>query len=425
MLGWEFPPFISGGLGTACSGLTRGLSRMGTEILFVLPHPVPASQTSHVRLLWAGSKPHPTVGPRPGGFENVRFRALPAALAPYNRPDDEERRQAGKHRAAGSREDDPGSREAPGGHYGGDLFNQVERYAELVCELAQDEDFDVVHAHDWMTYPAGIAVALLRQKPLTVHVHSTEFDRSGVHVNQQIYDIERRGMHEAAMVIAVSKLTRHVINSRYGVAPEKVQVVYNAIDADPSPGGPLGSPPGVERDGRNVLFLGRITMQKGPEYFLAAARRVLEAMGDVRFIMAGSGDRMGRTMDLAAKLGLRERVIFTGFLRGAEVDRVFRMADLFVMPSVSEPFGLVALEAISHGVPVIVSNQSGVAEILDHALKVNFWDVEDMAGKIIAVLREPSLRAALRADAWQELSKLSWDESARRCLRVYEALVPR
>ena len=421
MLGWEFPPFISGGLGTACSGLTRGLSRMGTEILFVLPRPVPASHTSHVRLLWPGSKAHSMAGPRPGGFENVRFRALPVELAPYHRPDDEKGRQA----RSSSRKDNPRSHEAPGGHYTGNLLEEVERYAELVCELAQDQDFDVVHAHDWMTYPAGIAVALLRQKPLTVHVHSTEFDRSGMHVNQQIYDIERRGMHEAAMVIAVSKLTRHVINSRYGVAPEKVQVVYNAIDADPSPGGHLGPPPGIERHGRNVLFLGRMTMQKGPEYFLAAARRVLEVMGDVRFVMAGSGDRMGRTMDLAAELGLRERVIFTGFLRGAEVDRVFRTADLFVMPSVSEPFGLVALEAISHGVPVIVSNQSGVAEILDHALKVNFWDVEDMAGKIIAVLREPSLRAALRADAWQELSKLSWDESARRCLRVYEALVPR
>jgi glycosyltransferase involved in cell wall biosynthesis len=297
----------------------------------------------------------------------------------------------------------------------------VDLYAELVCRLAGREDFDVVHAHDWMTFPAGIAITSLRHKPLVVHVHSTEFDRSGWQVNRRIYDIERRGMRAAATVIAVSNLTRNTITSCYGIAPAKVRVVYNAIDTD-GPGMHPSLPP-IERQGKIVLFLGRVTMQKGPEYFIAAARRVLEVMGDVRFIVAGSGDMLGRTMALAAKMGIAERVVFTGFLRGAAVARAFRMADLYVMPSVSEPFGLVALEAISHDVPVIVSKQSGVAEVLDHVLKVDFWDVADLAHKIIAVLQEPSLHAALRADGRRELSKLSWDDSARRCLGVYRAVV--
>jgi len=414
MLGWEFPPFISGGLGTACYGLTRGLSRLGAEILFVLPRAVPATHASHVRLLTCGAQPGAGVARGAQGLEKVRFQALPVALNPYARPE--------VVAAGGAKTPARTCRRAEAaGHYGGGLFDDVQRYTELVWQLARREDFDVVHAHDWMTFAAATTIATHRGKPLVVHVHSTEFDRSGRHVHQRIYDLERMGMHAADVVIAVSKLTRHVVTSRYGVSADKVRVVYNAMDADGLPA--RRPPPTAGRNGKSVLFLGRLTMQKGPEFFIAAARQVLEVLGDVRFIMAGSGDLMGRSMQLAARMGIADRVLFTGFLRGAEVEQVFRMADLFVMPSVSEPFGLVALEAISHDVPVIVSRQSGVAEVLDRALKVNYWDVGDLAGKIVAVLRQPALHAALRDSGWQALGKLSWNESARQCLDAYRAVV--
>ena len=307
------------------------------------------------------------------------------------------------------------------GHYGTDLYQEVQRYARLATVLARQEDFDVVHAHDWMTYPAGIVVSAMTGKPLVVHIHSTEFDRSGENVNQVVYDIERQGLHAADHVIAVSYLTRSIVVSRYGVSPEKVSVVYNAIDRDgvmPDP-----SKSRITRDEKIVLFLGRITMQKGPEYFLAAAKKVLSVMDNVKFLMAGSGDMVGRTIELAAEMGIGHKVLFTGFLRGNDVDRVFQMADLFVMPSVSEPFGLVPLEALRNDVPVIISKQSGVAEVLTHALKVDFWDINEMANKIIAVLRHPPLQATLREHGNFEVRKLSWKDAAEQCVDVYQSLV--
>jgi glycogen(starch) synthase len=306
-----------------------------------------------------------------------------------------------------------------GGNYSGDLFNEIERYAALACAIAAEEDFDVVHAHDWMTFPAGMAVAAASGKPLVVHMHSTEFDRTGMNVYQRIYDIERAGMHAACKVIAVSHMTRSVILRHYGVDPRKVEVVYNAIDENGDEGRP--SLPPITRDEKIVLFLGRITMQKGPEYFLAAAKRVLEVMDNVRFVMAGSGDMIRRMIELAAEMGIGHKVLFTGFLRGNDVRRVFRMADLYVMPSVSEPFGLTPLEALSNEVPVLISKQSGVAEVLKHALKVDFWDVDEMANKIIAVLRHPPLAATLRDHGSFEVKHFSWADSAANCLRVYQA----
>jgi len=246
------------------------------------------------------------------------------------------------------------------------MYEEVHRYADVVAELASKENFDVIHAHDWMTYPAGIAVAQLSGRPLIVHVHSTEFDRSGENVNQMIYDIERAGMHAADKVITVSNFTRNIIIDRYGVSPQKIEVVYNGIESNGN-GDRQYSEIGIKKGERIVLFLGRITMQKGPEYFLLAAKKVLEAMEDVRFVMAGSGDMMHRAVEMAAGLGIGGKVMFTGFLRGEQVRKIYKMADLFVMPSVSEPFGLVPLEALENDVPVIISKQSGVAEVLTHA----------------------------------------------------------
>ena len=418
MLGWEFPPFISGGLGTACYGLTKAMSQLGINVTFVLPKMVSSEFTTHVKLLtpqacqaWSEFELEE--------FQNVHFRAISSALIPYGSDDptyQERLKQALalKGRLATEFANLMGSGDM---HYGNDMYTEVHRYAAIAAELAKHEPFDIIHAHDWMTYPAGMAVAAVTGRPLVVHVHSTEFDRSGEHVNQMIYDIERAGMERADKIIAVSYFTRNIIISRYGIPGEKVEVVYNGVERNG--GWSLGST-GIDRNEKIVLFLGRITMQKGPEYFLRAAQRVLEVMDNVKFVMAGSGDMMDRTISMAHELGIAHKVLFTGFLRGEEVRQIYKMADLYVMPSVSEPFGIAPLEALDHDVPVIISKQSGVSEVLTHALKVDFWDVNEIANKIVAVLKYPPLQLTLRDHGNFEVRKLRWQDSARKCLRIYE-----
>jgi glycosyltransferase involved in cell wall biosynthesis len=301
--------------------------------------------------------------------------------------------------------------------YNVDMYSEVHRYAAVAAELAENEQFDIVHAHDWMTYPAGIAVSTISGKPLIVHVHSTEFDRSGENVNQMIYDIEREGMEWAAKVIAVSYFTRNIIISRYGISGEKVEVVYNGVERN---GNRSLAGSGIGKDEKIVLFLGRITMQKGPEYFLHAAKKVLDVMDNVKFVMAGAGDMMHRAVEMAAELGIGHKVLFTGFLHGEDVQKIYKMADLYVMPSVSEPFGIAPLEALDNDVPVIISKQSGVSEVLTHALKVDFWDVDEIANKIIAVLKYPPLEETLASYGNFEIRKLRWKDSAQRCAKIYE-----
>ncbi len=434
MLGWEFPPFISGGLGTACYGLTKAMSAIGTDVVFVLPRPVSTPFSTHVRLVSArpgSTLALPSTEFRLDEFERVTFRAVNAALTdPYSTAADwEQSRRAEQARLAGQTPLEAAAGEvfAPpqasgkGAPYAGDLFNEVQRYAALASEIARQESFDVVHAHDWMTFPAGLAVAGIKGKPLVVHVHSTEFDRSGLNIDQRIYDIERRGMQGAIRIIAVSYLTKNLITHHYGITEQKVEVVYNAIDANGN--GFDEEKYSIDKDEKIVLFLGRITMQKGPEYFLAAAKKVLEVMDNVKFVMAGSGDMIRRTIEMAAAMGIGHKVLFTGFLRGSDVEKVFKMADLYVMPSVSEPFGIAPLEAMSHDVPVIISKQSGVSEVLQHALKVDFWDINEMANKIIAVLRHPPLATTLRQHGNFEVRRMSWTDAARSCVHVYEQAV--
>jgi glycosyltransferase involved in cell wall biosynthesis len=250
-------------------------------------------------------------------------------------------------------------------------------------------------------------------------VHSTEFDRSGEHVNQMVYDIERQGFHAADKIIAVSHFTKNIIISRYGVSGDKVEVVHNGVQRSNGNGASL-TEAGIESDEKIVLFLGRITMQKGPEYFLQAAKRVLELMDNVKFVMAGSGDLMHQSIELAAQLGIGRKVLFTGFLRGEQVQKIYKMADLYVMPSVSEPFGIAPLEALNHAVPVIISKQSGVSEVLTHALKVDFWDIDEMANKIIAVLKYAPLSSTLRDYGNYEVRKLRWCDSAAKCAKIYQ-----
>lgn len=423
MLGWEFPPFISGGLGTACYGLTKAMDQLGISVTFVLPKVVGKEYATHVKLLNPSDQVSVTSDPSFKKLRNVSFHTINSTLEPYSTPQEYQKRIEETLRlkqqaqARGEFIDLNVSTD-----YSSDMYSEVHRYAAVAAELARSQSFDIVHAHDWMTYPAGIAVAATSGKPLVIHVHSTEFDRSGEHVNQMIYDIERRGMHAAEKIIAVSYFTRNIIIGRYGVPGEKVEVVHNGVERNGNGEWPL-SETGISRDEKIVLFLGRITMQKGPEYFLGAAKKVLEVMDNVKFVMAGSGDMMHRAVEMAAGLGIGQKVLFTGFLRGQDVQKIYRMADLYVMPSVSEPFGIAPLEALDNDVPVIISKQSGVSEVLTHALKVDFWDIAEIANKIVAVLKYPPLQMTLREYGNFEVRKLSWKDSARKCARIYNELL--
>jgi len=417
MLGWEFPPFISGGLGTACYGLTKALDQLGINIIFCLPKMVESDYAVHVKLLTPTSHSSPAAL-KFSELKNVTFRTIKSPLQPYSTPDIYQRRiEEALRQKQAMHGGNVGSAFIGGMHYSGNMYDEVHRYAALAAELAATEQFDVVHAHDWMTYPAAIAVAAISGKPLIVHVHSTEFDRSGENVNQMIYDIERRGMERADKVIAVSYFTRSIIISRYGISGEKVEVVYNGIERN---GNGALAETGINKDEKIVLFLGRITMQKGPEYFLQAAKKVLEVMDNVKFVMAGSGDLMHRAVEMAAGLGIGQKILFTGFLCGGDVQKIYEMADLYVMTSVSEPFGIAPLEALNNDVPVIISKQSGVSEVLVHALKVDFWDVNEIANKIIAVLKYPPLGVTLRNYGNSEVRKLRWKDSAQKCVKIYE-----
>jgi glycosyltransferase involved in cell wall biosynthesis len=385
----------------------------------ILPKPIEESYTTHVKLLTPESICEEDIEFF-REWKNIKFRTISSPLKPYTTPEIYNRRFLERLRKKGRTQIPvPEEFHLEVMDYSGDMYSEVHRYAAMATRLALDEDFDVVHAHDWMTYPAGIAISQMSGKPLVVHIHSTEFDRSGENVNQMIYDIEKKGMYSAAKVIAVSHFTKNIVVNRYGISTDKVEVVYNGVDHDVNGAWSLEKT-GIQKNEKIVLFLGRITMQKGPEYFIQAAKRVLAVMDNVKFVMAGSGDMVYQAVEMAAELGIGHKVLFTGFLRGEDVKRIYQLADLYVMPSVSEPFGIAPLEALDHDVPVIISKQSGVSEVLMHALKVDFWDVDEIANKIIAVLKYPPLEITLRNFGNYEVRKLRWTEAAARCLKVYE-----
>lgn len=423
MLGWEFPPHISGGLGTACFGLTRAMDQLGMDLIFLMPQSDPL-RFGHAAPDWPAED---FPGRPPESFEHVRFIPVESALLPYVSASRNGRadavRSADRTNSAVMQDSVQAGEEAivpeppQTADYGHDLFGTVEAFTRKAARLACSESFDLVHAHDWMTYPAAMAAARTRRKPLIVHVHSTEFDRCGDNVNSRICGIEWRGMQTARKVITVSNYTKRIVCERYRIDADKVEVVYNGVEQGFED--PAAAPRRRYMNTKYVLFLGRVTMQKGPEYFLHAARLVADKRDDIRFIMAGSGDMLFRMIELAARLRLGSRVLFTKFLRGQDVQRAYRLADLYVMPSVSEPFGIAPLEALRHNVPVLISKQSGVSEVLKNALRVEFWDVREMANKIISVLSRPALSGMLRDEGRRELGKFKWETSARRIRDIY------
>ena len=424
MFGWEFPPHIAGGLGTACYGMTRGLARNGVDVTFVMPHASGDEDQRFVNVVNASDVE--TVFGKVSNdsadiIEKMSFIHIDSNLVPYLSPEDyetyhDEFVKTGEKRWETS--DVWSQRYTFSGKYGANLLEEVARYAIVAAQVAKDLEgqFDVIHAHDWLTYFAGIAAKRVSGKPLVVHMHATEFDRSGENINTQTYAIERAGMHAADRVIAVSNLTRNIIINRYGVPAERVVAVHNAVRFTDK-----GEPwPERSVEDKVVTFLGRITFQKGPDYFVEAAAKVLKRCPNVRFVMAGSGDMMNHVVRRVARLGIADRFHFTGFLRGADVDKMFQLSDVFVMPSVSEPFGSAPLEAMRSNVPVIISKQSGVAEVLDYAVKVDYWDVDAMADAIYGLVNYPALSKMFAEKGLEEVTNLKWNDAAAKIKRVYE-----
>jgi glycosyltransferase involved in cell wall biosynthesis len=485
MLGWEYPPHISGGLGTACEGLTTSLASRGIEIDFLLPKLYGEENAPHMHLLGAASAAQmvqaPVEAPDPlaeliaaepalamdpiftaaaeathsqatqPAEPSVRMLRVPAMLKPYldqatyrelvttgalqESSVAEIARSQIVHPLPGPPEEItrlvehvhlpgdelPFAEEAQtGAHYGDDLFSEVARYAMSATRRVRGQKYDLVHAHDWMTFPAGIEIARCAGAPLVIHVHSLEYDRAGHGADQDIVSVEHQGLENASRVIAVSYYTRGLINRVHDTPLDKISVVHNGVYARET----------VEAyteqrtsTGPVVLFLGRVTFQKGPEYFVQAAARVLEHVPDAVFMMAGSGDMLPRMKALVEDLGITESFRFPGFLRGAEVERAFSTADVYVMPSVSEPFGIAPLEAMSYDRPVIVSKQSGVSEVLRNALKVDFWDVDKIASQIVALLELPELRQVIVERAREEIRHIHWDAAAEKLVPIYESVL--
>ncbi len=407
MFGWEFPPFNTGGLGVACAGLVKALSTQGIKIIFVLPKRFDNAFNASEKFSYQSpfckfvfANPY------------LKVKRIDSLLSPYITSKEYQESILEFFR-----------RDKKEGFYSPDLFGEVMRYGDEARKIALEEDFDLIHAHDWLSIPAGIKAKMITGKPLIIHVHATEFDRTGGNNDQRVYEIEKWGFLEADRIIAVSNWTKNKIIQHYGIDPKKISVVHNAVEQEEFLS-VNSNIEGIKKTGKKVvLFVGRITIQKGPDYFLQTAKKVLEKNQNVVFIVTGTGDMEYRMIEMAEWLGISDNVLFTGFLRGNDLARVYQMADLYVLPSISEPFGITPLESLAYGTPVLISKQSGVSEVLSHCLKVDFWDIDEMSNKILAVLKYPELKETLQEYGTQEVKKFTWQEPAQKCVKIYNELL--
>lgn len=413
MFGWEFPPHILGGLGTASYGLTRGMWQCGDmDITFVIPKPWGDEDRSFANIIGASQVPVAWRDPSREYVESrignvmdpdLYFRLRSNIYADFNY----------------MRTNDLGCIEFSG-RYPDNLLEEINNYSIMAGVVARTLDFDVIHSHDWLTYPAGIHAKQVTGKPLVIHVHATEFDRSRGKPNPTVFGIEKDGMNNADHIICVSNLTRDTVINNYGIDPAKVTTVHNAVT--PLTPEQLNVP---EHKSKVVTFLGRITMQKGPEYFVEAAAKVLKNNPNVRFVMAGSGDMMNKMILLAAERGISDRFHFPGFQKGNQVYEMLKASDVYIMPSVSEPFGISPLEAMQMGVPSIISKQSGCAEILTNVIKTDYWDIDAMADAINSIVTYPAMYEQLREDGLEEVNKITWDKAGQKVIDIYNKVLGR
>lgn len=414
MFGWEFPPHILGGLGTASYGLVKGMWECGDmDITFVIPKPHGDEDTSFARIIGAGNTP---VAWRDVDYDYVKNRygyCMEPELYFHLR----------NHIYADFNylnTNDLGCIEFSG-RYPDNLIEEINNYSIVAGVIARATEFDIIHSHDWLTYPAGIHAKQVTGKPLVIHVHATDFDRSRGNVNPTVFAIERDGMLNADHIMCVSDLTRRTVIEKYHIDPAKVSTVHNAVT-------PLSDEIKAIEMPRNtkdkiVTFLGRITMQKGPEYFVEAAARVLEKSRHVRFVMAGSGDMMNQMIDLVASRGISDRFHFPGFLRGKQVYEMLKASDVYMMPSVSEPFGISPLEAMQVGVPSIISKQSGCAEILDNVIKTDYWDIDAMADAIYSITHNQALYDHLCIEGEAEVNEIKWKYAGQKVIDIYKKVL--
>lgn len=413
MFGWEFPPHILGGLGTASYGLTKGMHNNGDmEITFVIPKPWGDEEKGFANIIGANCTP---VAWRDVNWDYVNSR-IGKVMDPQLYYDLRDHIYADFNYM---RLNDLGCIEFSG-RYPDNLIEEINNYSIVAGVIARTVPCDIIHSHDWLTYPAGIHAKNVTGKPLVIHVHATDFDRSRGNVNPTVFAIEKDGMNNADHILTVSDLTRRTVIEKYGISPEKVTTVHNAVI-------PLSDEllnlPRRERKDKVITFLGRITMQKGPEYFVEAAAKVLQKNKHVRFVMAGSGDMMNDMIRLAAKRNIADRFHFTGFLRGKQVYEMLADSDVYVMPSVSEPFGISPLEAMEMGVPSIISKQSGCAEILDNVIKTDYWDIDAMADAMHALTTYPALHAELRDRGIEEIHGITWEKAGKKVIDIYKKVI--
>lgn len=404
MFGWEFPPYFAGGVGTVCEQLTKALVKQGADITFVMPKGPNTVVSDHVKLLVADNLvPNSKIKIKPINSLMSAYQSISEYESSFLKYLTENKGSSGTL-------------------YGSDLLQEIYRFAAKCELLAEMEDFDVIHAHDWVTFPAAIAAKKISGKPMIVHMHITEFDKTGgMHADPRVYAIEKMGMEQADVVIANSHMIKNRAINQYFIDPKKIQVVHNAAEfhsrADNHEPSLIKS-----ADEKLVLFLGRVTLQKGPDYFVDVAKMINDKMPNTKFVLAGTGDMLPQVINKAGNLGILNKFLFPGFVSREEGDRLYRMADLFIMPSVSEPFGIVPLEAMYNDTPVIISKQSGISEVLRNCLKCDFWDVQDMAAKALAALSYPSLSNHMKTQGKDELTLMSWDNPAKQCMNIYNDL---
>jgi glycosyltransferase involved in cell wall biosynthesis len=409
MFGWEFPPYNSGGLGVACKGIAKALADAGHNVTFVLPEKIPVADPD-LRFVFADQA---LSGQQTNCFQTQELLSTTA----YADGDTAVQTETGsEHTSLAFKGKKPESMT---------LISAVQHYGQQAQKIAQLLDFDLIHAHDWLTYPAGIAAQKVSQKPLVTHIHATEHDRTaGQGKNQIVYGIEKNGFQHADHVISVSQYTKGILTDKYNIKEEKITPAHNGITETT----PERLPPVLkrwkERGNKIVLFLGRQTIQKGPDHFLQAAKLLSEKRDDVMFIMAGSGDMQEDLIELSAELGIGNRVLFPGFVRGEKTDRLYQSADLYVLSSISEPFGITPLESLLNKTPALISKQSGVSEVVDNALKVDFWETRRMADKMAAALRFPRMAEMLAQKGHEEVKQINWSDTAETCLDCYNKVTP-
>ncbi|MCL2792057.1 MAG: glycosyltransferase family 4 protein [Spirochaetaceae bacterium] len=424
MLGWELPPVISGGLGTACKGIADSLAKNNIDLIFVIPtgRGGESALDSRIRVICADKytpieKYLKNFNEKYSEeFKSINFSDFSPYHTSYEGLSHETVEQNIIEKISSQKEYSILNFE---GNYGRNLFEEVMKYRYIGKALGENESFEVIHAHDWMTYPAAICAKEASGKPLVVHVHSTEYDRSWSNPSKGIIDIEREGFDKADKIIAVSYYTKNIIVSEYGINPDKIDVVYNAVNKNTQF---LRYQIRKSFDDKIVLFLGRITQQKGPEYFLEAAVKILNRMDNVRFVMSGSGDMFPKIVSKMAEYDIADKFHFTGFLSDTMVEKIFAMSDIYVMPSVSEPFGISPFEALLYDIPIVISKQSGASEILGNAPKVDFDNTDELAAVIINLLEDDMLREAVVSQCKEDMQNISWANSAARIIEIYNRL---